>query len=139
MEYRCPGNTGILSSRYFVTLRSRCAHVLKYIPRTSPYVPSIALIINRSKAFLAAGVLLSACTPHPIFMSQQVEGSPEFQAGFKDGCQSGFATYAPAHYKIMYPFYQNYRMLKNKDYNAAWHEGFDYCRHYTLSWFNDDF
>lgn len=82
-------------------------------------------------------LLLTSCTqdgPWPILMSNKVEGSPEFQAGWKHGCESGFATYGTMIYKMRYSFHQEYAMLSNQDYDSAWHEAFDYCRHYVYKW-----
>ncbi|PIR33130.1 MAG: hypothetical protein COV36_03240 [Alphaproteobacteria bacterium CG11_big_fil_rev_8_21_14_0_20_44_7] len=90
---------------------------------------------------LSAVMSLNACVwdgPNPAFMNMDVPGTPEYKAGWKDGCESGFATYAPAHYKLYYSFYQNYPMLSNRDYNAAWHESFNYCRHYNYKWHTHD-
>ena len=90
------------------------------------------------KIFLTAILLmLAGCTqegPWPILMPNHVEGSPEFQAGWKHGCESGFATYGTAIYKMWYSFHQEYAMMSNRDYDSAWHESFDYCRHYIYKW-----
>lgn len=86
---------------------------------------------------IVALFMLTACTqegPWPILMSNDVEGSPEFKAGWKHGCESGFATYGTAPYKMFYSFYQDYAMMSNRDYDSAWHESFDYCRHYIYKW-----
>lgn len=86
-------------------------------------------------------LLTSACSsgklwggPAPHSLPQTVEGPIEYQEGYKDGCQSGLATYGPAHYKSYYTFYQNFSMLDNRYYNAAWHESFDFCRHFSYKY-----
>jgi len=82
-------------------------------------------------------LILTSCTqsgPWPILMANDVPGSPEFKAGWKHGCESGFATYGTAIYKMRYSFYQEYAMLSNIEYDSAWHEAFDYCRHYIYKW-----
>lgn len=82
-------------------------------------------------------IITSGCTqtgPWPILMSNHVEGTPEFQAGWHHGCESGFSTYGTAVYKWFYSFHQEYAMMSNRDYDSAWHEGFDYCRHYIYKW-----
>jgi len=92
--------------------------------------------------FIFALFLLTSCNalggPKPFLMDADPEGPPEFKAGWKDGCQSGFATYGTALNKMYYSFYQDFNMLKNPSYNAAWHEAFDYCRHYNLKWNTHD-
>lgn len=89
-------------------------------------------------------VTLSACSanklwegPVPHSLPMDVPGPPEYKAGYKDGCQSGLATYGPAQYKLYYSFFQDYEMLSNKYYNAAWHESFNYCRHFSLKYHQD--
>jgi hypothetical protein len=90
------------------------------------------------KIFLTISLLiLGGCTqtgPWPLLMSNKVEGSPEFQAGWEHGCESGFATYGTAIYKMAYSFKQEYSMMDNRDYDVAWHEAFDFCRHYVYKW-----
>jgi hypothetical protein len=93
---------------------------------------------------LAISILLIAtsCTwlrPHPLFMATDVPGTPEYKRGWQDGCQSGLATYGTAVNKLMNSFYQDYRMMKNPQYDAAWHESFDYCRHYNYKWQSQDY
>lgn len=72
--------------------------------------------------------------PAPHSMPMDVPGPPEYKEGYKDGCQSGMATYGPVQYKLYYNYYQNYGMLKDKYYVTAWHEAFDFCRHFTLKY-----
>lgn len=76
--------------------------------------------------------------PKPALLEIDPPGSPEFKMGFKDGCESGLATYGTIFYKSAYSFYQNYDMLSNIDYDRAWHEAFNYCRHYSLKWNTHD-
>jgi len=93
------------------------------------------------KILLLSVIALNACTfgfSTPVLMDMDPPGPPEYKAGWKDGCQSGFATYGTAIYKMEYSFYQNYSMMRDPSYNAAWHESFDYCRHYNLKWLTQD-
>ncbi len=70
-------------------------------------------------------------------------GSPEFEQGWKDGCNSGIAAYGGSHYRNLgYKFKQDWRMINNKDYYQAWQDSYLYCRWYiwnyiqkgTLTW-----
>jgi len=90
------------------------------------------------KMFIISLLTLASCSPSPLFMKQDQPGSPEFKAGWKDGCESGLATYGTLYNKLSYEFYQNYEMLKVPDYDTAWHEAFNYCRHYNLKWNTHD-
>lgn len=86
--------------------------------------------------------VVTACTnprPNPLFLETDVPGTPEYNQGWKHGCESGLSTYGTAIQKMTNRFYQDYRMLDNPDYNAAWHESFDYCRHYNYKWQSQDF
>jgi hypothetical protein len=72
-------------------------------------------------------------------MRNSIDGPPEYQSGWEDGCGSGLATYGTVFDKWSHSFYQNYSMLSNPNYVAAWHEAFDYCRHYNYKWNTQDF
>lgn len=84
------------------------------------------------KTLLLSFLFLQSCAP--LMMNMDPPGSPEFKEGWKDGCESGLATYGTMFNKLRYQFYQNYEMLSIPDYNAAWHEAFNYCRHYNLKY-----
>ena len=92
-------------------------------------------------AIIAILIILSACTankmwtgPIPNSLPVSIPGPPEYQEGYKDGCQSGLATYGPAQYKAYYSFYQNYSMMNNAAYVAGWHESYDFCRWFDLKY-----
>ena len=88
------------------------------------------------KLLITLLLLLQCCAP--IFIDMDPPGSPEFKAGWKDGCESGLATYGTMFNKMRYEFYQNYSMLAHRDYDVAWHESFNYCRHYNLKYLSHD-
>lgn len=93
--------------------------------------------------YIAITVLLITCSctwarPHPLFMATDVPGPPEYKKGWEHGCESGLATYGTVINKFSNKFYQDYRMMKDHYYDAGWHEGFDYCRHYNLKWQTQD-
>ena len=93
-------------------------------------------MIGKIKTYAIISLALTAhgCTLKPGPLSLDPPGSLEYKAGFKDGCESGLATYGTIFYKMRYGFYQNYEMLSNVDYDRAWHESFNYCRHYNLKY-----
>jgi len=62
------------------------------------------------------------------------EGTPQFRAGWKDGCGSGQAAYGTLHYKAAGGFDYNPDYLNNNEYHAAWRIGFRHCRWYTSEW-----
>ena len=95
----------------------------------------------KNLALIPMFFLFAACVwegPSPAFLDMDPPGPPEYKAGWRDGCESGFATYGTAFYKTYYSFYQDFNMLKNRHYNAAWHEAFNFCRHYNYKWHTND-
>jgi hypothetical protein len=90
------------------------------------------------KKLIAIALISSLQSCAPSFMDMDPPGSPEFKAGWKDGCESGMATYGSMFNKMRYSFYQNYDLLSVPDYDAAWHESFNYCRHYNLKFLVHD-
>jgi len=57
------------------------------------------------------------------------DASPEFRAGWKDGCETGTASGSSNFYKM---FYQSnkvdgYRMSGSQDYRDAWEPAFWFC------------
>ena len=58
-----------------------------------------------------------------------VNASPEFQQGWRDGCETGMASGSNTFYKI---FYRNnkvdgYKMAESNDYKTAWSNAYWYC------------
>lgn len=90
------------------------------------------------KKLITILLLVCATSCAPILLEMDPPGSPEFKAGYRDGCESGLATYGTVFNKMRYSFYQNYDMLSNSDYDHAWHEAFNYCRHYNLKYQTHD-
>ena len=82
------------------------------------------------KRFAALLLLLSAATGCRPFMLQTVDpsGTPEYQLGWEDGCDSGLSAEGSWEYKIMYGFKKRPEMAANDQYKQGWNEGFSYCR-----------
>jgi len=84
---------------------------------------------------IIASLFLVGCStllPKYVPFEEDIPGSPEWKLGWKHGCESGYVTYGHVIYRVIYKFYQDYKMLSNQDYNVAWHEGYNTCRHYML-------
>lgn len=59
-------------------------------------------------------------------------GSPEYQQGWSDGCESGANAYANSVYKIFgaFKFKLDPRLRSNKAYYQVWKDAFIYCSIY---------
>ena len=93
--------------------------------------------------FLIMVQLLSGCTlylakqvlkPKPYGMGDTPDGTPEFQAGWDDGCESGLSAYGGSRYKAAYSFKQNVDLLDDPEYYRAWKDAYTYCRWYVWNW-----
>jgi len=73
--------------------------------------------------------------PRPWGMADTPEGSPTFQQGWEDGCDSGLGVYGSYHYRVKaYRFRQDYTQINNPEYYRAWKDGYGYCRWYVWNW-----
>jgi hypothetical protein len=88
-------------------------------------------------------ILISGCSvithPTPFGMYRGMDGdapagTETFRAGWKDGCVSGMAAYGSLHYKLIYDYTYDDKMIDNSEYYRSWQMGFRHCRWYTASW-----
>ncbi len=105
---------------------------------------------NMSKIFIAISMLLlvSACddgsgrsmslsrifTPTPWGLGKTPDGSPKFQQGWEDGCESGLGSYGNTWYQAEYDFKQDPNLIHDNEYYIAWKDGHSYCRWYVYNW-----
>ncbi len=61
-------------------------------------------------------------------------GSPEFNQGWRDGCDSGMAAFGNYTYKLIYSFKKDMTLISNQEYTAAWNSAYNSCRWYTSTW-----
>jgi hypothetical protein len=101
---------------------------------------------------LVSNLLLSSCTykmtkylrgrPDKAFNKDLAVASPEFQQGWRDGCEVGMSGGSNTFYKM---FYRNnvadgYKMTSSSDYKTAWGNAFwfcyrhDYIKHKSSVW-----
>ena len=90
-------------------------------------------------AIICLMLLTSACSFK--YMPQTLKdsgipqnGSPEFNQGWRDGCDSGMAAFGNYTYKLIYNFKKDMRLLNNQEYTAAWNSAYNSCRWYTSTW-----
>ncbi len=58
-----------------------------------------------------------------------VNASPEFQQGWRDGCETGMASGSNTFYKMFYRSNKvdGYKMAGSTDYKTAWSNSYWYC------------
>ena len=72
--------------------------------------------------------------PKAFRMNQPIEGTPDFNLGWKHGCETGISTLATDYYKTFYRYRQDPSKITNVEYYKAWKDGYTYCRQYTFKW-----
>jgi hypothetical protein len=76
-----------------------------------------------------AGLLLltGACRPTMLQMVDPT-GTPEYNLGWEDGCDTGLSAEGEWYYKLTYGFKKRPELVSNDQYKQGWNEGFSYCR-----------
>lgn len=68
---------------------------------------------------------------HRVFNYMPKNGSPEYEQGWKQGCESGMSGMTNSFYQSFYVFKQDNSLLKNEVYYKAWKDSYDYCKGYV--------
>lgn len=63
-------------------------------------------------------------------------GPPEYQQGWKDGCETGRAAYANHFYKMFLDFKQDEDLSQNPIYYQVWKDAYLYCWYQTETGYN---
>lgn len=96
--------------------------------------------MKRMMTWMLILVLTTACSfkyePQTLKASGGIPqgGSPEFDQGWRDGCDSGMAAFGNYTYKLIYSFKKDTRLLGNPEYVSAWNSAYNTCRWYTSTW-----
>lgn len=61
-------------------------------------------------------------------------GSPSFNQGWRDGCDSGMAAFGNYTYKLIYSFNKDMTKINDPEYTFAWNSAYNSCRWYTSTW-----
>lgn len=82
------------------------------------------------KPLILSLAVLGATSCRPLWMqSVAPSGSPEYQLGWQDGCDSGIsAEDSGMFYKLAFGFKKRPEMVGQDQYKQGWNEGFSYCR-----------
>lgn len=86
---------------------------------------------------------LSSCAqflkPRPFGIDHALEnqappGTPSFQQGWRDGCESGISAYGTMMYKATNHYTFDAAYLNDQEYYHGWELAFRHCRWYTSNW-----
>jgi hypothetical protein len=93
--------------------------------------------MKRNFLLLILLLILPACTamhgsfgwgrPYEINLDDPPPGSPEYQQGFKDGCESGYSGYANHFNKLFFRWKQDPTLTTNNVYYQMWKDAYAYC------------
>lgn len=72
--------------------------------------------------------------PRPWGLADTPEGSPIFQQGWEDGCETGMRVYGGLTYRMAYQFKQDQELVNDPEYYTAWRDAYTYCRWYVWNW-----
>lgn len=80
-------------------------------------------------------LMLAACDPtKPVSLDlTPPPGPPEYQQGFKDGCESGISGYGTPFYKTFHRVRQDPVLSQNPVYYQIWKDAYAYCRTYVMT------
>jgi hypothetical protein len=96
----------------------------------------IISILWVSTAFLTAGCGASRSDfgfmrPAQLVMEPPA-GSPEYQQGWIDGCESGYSGYGNHTNKLFYSWRQDPILTNNPVYYQSWRDAYSYCATYGM-------
>lgn len=96
------------------------------------YLKSLTLKIAILPLLASCHGIPDVLKPGAWILDQVPEGgTPEFEQGWKDGCESGLAAMSNSFYKAHYSFKQSKELRNNPDYYKVWKDTFNFCRHYV--------
>ena len=84
------------------------------------------LFVKITAIFLLS-LALAGCRPFALQMVDPT-GTPEYNLGWEDGCDSGLSAEGDWSYKVTFGFKKRPEMAANDQYKQGWNEGFSFCR-----------
>ena len=99
---------------------------MKKILILSTLLISLALLSN---CRWITGAKLS---PMKFMQTIEVEGTPKFKLGFKDGCASTFYSRGNALYRLKYGWKFNTDLIDDPEYSFGRKRGYNYCFGYVV-------
>ena len=77
--------------------------------------------------YIAVLLALGGCRPMWL-QTVDPAGTPEYNLGWEDGCDTGLSAEGDWTYKMIYGFKKRPELAANDQYKQGWNEGFSYCR-----------
>lgn len=71
--------------------------------------------------------------PYSLDLDDPPPGPPEYQQGYKDGCESGFKAYSAHYNKVWWEFKQDPKLRNNITYYKVWKDAYAYCAAFANS------
>lgn len=102
----------------------------------------------RYSLLLLCLICISACNNssfrQPFHPDIPTDGSPMYQQGFKEGCNTGMTVYGNDVVRMQFSTEVTSQLMQNKTYKNAWKLGNRYCRFHVSQmqmegWFMKDF
>lgn len=94
--------------------------------------PSLLTLFLIFILFGCSGKVPDALRPaNRIFGHMPTGGSPEYEQGWKEGCESGLSGMTNSFYRSFYILKQDNSLITNEVYYKAWKDSYDYCKGYA--------
>ena len=72
-----------------------------------------------------------------IFSHMPEGGAPEYNKGWKEGCESGLSGMSNSFYASFYTHKIDVTMVNNEVYYKAWKDSYDYCKQYSYGYLKE--
>ncbi len=101
------------------------------------------IVLLRNMMVVMVAFALVGCNPiRPwpagLVKEMPVDAPEEYKLGWKDGCESGFASYGNDYYKTFYKFHYDMELMRtNKLYMRIWKDSYKHCRSHVNRHLND--
>jgi hypothetical protein len=97
------------------------------------FLKTISLAIIVSCLLSSCQWIKSASTPYFMFTNFKVpEGTPKFQAGYRDGCSSVLYARGSVFYRNRYGFRYDNKMINDQEYNFGHQRGYSWCFQHSI-------
>jgi hypothetical protein len=96
--------------------------------------PVLLVLILVMLSVTGCSALDKIIRPKPFNLGKTPEGSPIFQKGWDEGCESGLHVYGNSFYRGAYSYKQDINLINNQEYYRAWKDAYTYCRWYVWNY-----
>lgn len=99
------------------------------LSKTTLFVLCALLTLSGCKHF---HVDMGWARPASLPINNPPPGPPEYQQGFRDGCESGYSGYANNFNKVFHTWKQDPELAQNPVYYQIWKDAYAYCANYGM-------